>query len=65
MYPDDHAPPHFHLIFPGGSALIDLRSLKIIRGDAPSKVLAEALDVAAANLGDLRAKWEELNERDD
>ena len=63
MYPD-HAPPHFHLLGPGWSAVIQLDTLTVVRGRAPARELGEALDWARANQGYLAAKWAELNERD-
>jgi hypothetical protein len=64
MYPD-HAPPHFHLRGPGWSAVIDLDSLAVVRGQAPKKEIRRAVEWAKANGRLLRLEWERLNERDD
>jgi len=61
MYPD-HAPPHFHLLGPGWSAVIEIDSLIVTRGWAPSRELGEALEWARTNHQLLTAKWAELNE---
>lgn len=62
MYPD-HAPPHFHLLGLGWSALIRIDSLTVTRGWAPASELREALEWARTNRQFLEARWAELNER--
>jgi hypothetical protein len=62
MYPD-HAPPHFHLLGPGWSAVIEIDTLIVTRGRAPSRELGEALEWARANRQFLAETWAELNER--
>ena len=32
MYADDHAPPHFHMLGPESDALVELESLRVVRG---------------------------------
>ena len=64
MYADDHVPPHFHLLGPDFSAVLDLATLTVTRGSAPAAVLDEARAYARANTGFLRQKWSDLNERD-
>jgi hypothetical protein len=63
MYPD-HAPPHFHLRGPGWSALINLHTLEVMRGDAPTREIRRAVEWARANAAFLTQEWERLNERD-
>ena len=60
----DHAPPHFHAIGPGFHALIDIRTLQVIRGEISRSAFAEAVAWAATRTDELLAKWDELNERD-
>lgn len=64
LHADDHAPPHVHLRFPGGSALIDIRTLAVIRGDAPANVLREACEWLAGNRDAAFEEWRRLNERE-
>jgi Domain of unknown function (DUF4160) len=61
----EHPPPHFHLVGPGWEAVIDIATLRVTRGEAPSGDLAEAINWARANKQPLLDKWSELNERDD
>jgi len=66
IYPGDHNPPHFHIKGPNSNALVDLVTLKVIKG----KVLKTDLDEAIAwaskpeNLAILTAEWRRLNERE-
>jgi hypothetical protein len=58
-------PPHFHLIGKGWEAVVDIRTLRVTRGEAPGRDLREAIEWAQANVRFLLDKWRELNERDD
>ena len=64
IYADDHMPPHFHLEHPDWDALIDLKSFKLIEGDAPRREFEEAIKVVKANLAFVLGEWERLNDRD-
>lgn len=64
IYADDHVPPHFHLHGPDCNVLIEIESLRVLRGAYPRKALAMALEWAQANRPLLMAKWSEFNERD-
>jgi hypothetical protein len=61
----EHPPPHFHLVGPGWDASVDIRTLVVVKGWAPSSDLAEAKEWARKNQPYLLAKWSEYNERDD
>lgn len=39
LYPRDHNPPHFHAIYAEYEALIDIRTLEVLRGQLPGKQL--------------------------
>ena len=60
----EHPPPHFHLLGPGWSAVVYIRTLDVRRGAAPKQDLAEAIAWASANEDFLLQKWSEYNERD-
>jgi hypothetical protein len=64
MYADDHEPPHFHLLGPGWSGVIDLDTLTICRGAIPKQDFLEAVQWAKANDLFLLSEWRRLNERD-
>lgn len=40
MFWMDHAPPHFHALYGGEEALIDIRSLAVLEGALPRRALA-------------------------
>ena len=67
VYANDHAPPHFHIVAPDADALVDMRSLQIIRGRVRPKTFAAAVKWATedASRAALMAEWERLNESDD
>ena len=58
MFWADHAPPHFHAIYGASEALIDIRTLEVIRGSLPSRALALTLEWAALHREDLLEDWD-------
>lgn len=64
MFPDDHNPPHFHLLTPDYAALVDIASLEVLEESGrPDASARDALEWARANKALLAMKWIELNER--
>ena len=61
MYFKDHNPPHFHVDTPDGGALLAIRTLEVIDGEADARALREATDWATENRARLWAAWEEFN----
>jgi hypothetical protein len=57
----DHNPPHFHLLGPGCSVSVDLRTFKILEGRPLPAGTADAIDWARANSDLLWKCWNELN----
>jgi len=47
MFWSDHAPPHFHVLYGEYEAIIDIRTLEIMKGDMPRRALALVLEWAA------------------
>lgn len=43
LYPRDHNPPHFQAIYAEYEALIDIRTLEVLRGELPNKQLKRVL----------------------
>jgi Domain of unknown function (DUF4160) len=37
LFANDHNPPHFHVYYASDKAMIEISTLKIIRGDLPNK----------------------------
>jgi hypothetical protein len=46
FYPNDHAPPHFHVVFAEYRAVIDIQSCSLTRGTLPRAKIAAVLDWA-------------------
>ncbi|WP_420875814.1 DUF4160 domain-containing protein [Pseudomonas paralactis] len=42
MYPDDHAPPHFHVQTPDGESLVQIEGLAVLGTGAETKALKAA-----------------------
>ncbi|WP_409567604.1 DUF4160 domain-containing protein [Methylobacterium sp. J-030] len=58
-----HSPPHFHMIGSDFHALIDLRTLQVIRGTYTRRSLAEVVAWASGQTEALMAEWRRPNER--
>lgn len=61
IYPDDHAPPHFHVEGKGFKVVVDIRTLRVIKGDA--RKAGEAMDWARTRTALLLTEWNRLNRR--
>jgi hypothetical protein len=62
MYADDHAPPHFHVLYAGHDAAIRIADLAVIAGSLPRSQLRKARAWASDNQGLLALRWVQLNE---
>lgn len=58
MFWADHAPPHFHALYGEHEALIDIRTLEVIRGSLPRRVLGLTLEWAAIHRQELLLDWQ-------
>jgi hypothetical protein len=58
MYFGDHVPPHFHALYAGFEALIDIQTFEVIRGDLPNRAMALVLEWAQQHREELRQDWE-------
>jgi len=45
----EHGPPHFHATYGKHEAIIDIRELRVARGELPRRALVLALEWAAKN----------------
>ena len=57
MFWREHNPPHFHAIYAGEEAIIDIRTLEVMEGGLSRRALAMVLDWAEANRDDLLENW--------
>ena len=57
MFWQEHAPPHFHALYGEFEALVDIRTLEVIRGSLPRRALALVLEWAALHRNELTEDW--------
>lgn len=63
VYPNDHPPPHTHVLGPGWEIRIELSqppALMTVAGKPKTVDIASALMATAEHLADLRKIWSEL-----
>ncbi len=62
----DHMPPHFHVRSPNSNCLVDVKTLRILRGRCDRKDFAAVVAWASdpANMARIESEWRRLNERD-
>lgn len=57
MFWREHAPPHFHALYAEHEALIDIRTLAVIRGSLPSRALTLVQEWATVHQNELMEDW--------
>ena len=57
MYWDDHNPPHFHALYAGEEALIDIRSLSIFAGGLSPRAFGLVVEWASLHQHALQENW--------
>ena len=65
VYPNDHPPPHTHVLGPGWEIRIELSmppALMTIMGKPKVNEITAALMVVDAHLGQLRTDWSNLHD---
>lgn len=60
MYFLDHAPPHFHAVYPGAEAQIRIHPAGLIGGSLPPRALALVMEWAKIHRGELLENWRRL-----
>ena len=63
MFWREHAPPHFHALYGEFEALIDIRTLEILRGSLPRRALALVLEWPALNRDALVEDWDPCQQK--
>ena len=54
----DHEPPHFHALYAEHEAVIDIRTLTVLRGGLPKRALALVREWAKQHRDELMENWE-------
>lgn len=57
MFWNDHAPPHFHALYSEFEVIINIRTLEIISGSVPRRVLSLVLEWASLHRDELMEDW--------
>ena len=57
MFWREHAPPHFHALYAEHEALIDIRTLTVIRGSLPRRALTLVREWTTLHHDDLTEDW--------
>lgn len=57
MYWDDHAPPHFHVLYADSDAAINIRTLEVLSGKLPRKAMSLVLEWAEQHKDELMEDW--------
>ena len=57
MYFKDHNPPHFHVLYNEYDAEIEIKTLAILDGELPPRVLGLALEWAGLHKDELLDDW--------
>ena len=57
FYPSEHPPPHFHAVFAEHRAQIDIRALRVLRGNLPPAKLRSVIEWAKRHQDELFAAW--------
>lgn len=54
IYYGDHAPPHFHALYAGHMAKVDINALMVIDGHLPGRALGLVIEWASLHQEELR-----------
>lgn len=57
MFWADHAPTHFHALYGEYEALINVKTLEVMRGSLPRRALVLVLEWANQHRGELLENW--------
>lgn len=63
IYPNDHNPPHFHILTPDHAAVVSIATLEVLAGHMPESDLRTALRWARQNRKRLENEWARLSDR--
>ena len=57
MFFDEHNPPHFHAIYGGDEALIEIHTLTVFAGHLPPRALGLVIEWATLHRNELLDDW--------
>ena len=62
LYFDDHSPPHFHAIYGGDEAVVEINTLTVIHGNLPSRAQSLVREWALLHQGELQEAWKKAKQ---
>ena len=60
MHMPDHEPPHFHALYSGQEALVEIDRLSIMRGRLPPRAFRLVTEWASLHRDELMANWDRV-----
>ena len=63
MFYDEHNPPHFHAQYGEHKCCIDIRTLSVIEGDLPARVLGLVVEWAILHKEELLDNWHNIEQK--
>ena len=64
MYYDDHGPPHFHAVYQGAWAQVEIGNLAVMQGRLPPRARRLVIGWAMLHQQELREAWERRTRRE-
>ena len=58
MFWGEHPPPHFHVLYAEYEAIIEIKTLEVIKGKLPKRALTLVLEWASEHRTELLEDWE-------
>ena len=58
MFYRDHEPPHFHAVYGGDSAVVEISSLAILEGRLPARAIGLVIEWATLHQDELQDRWQ-------
>ena len=58
MYFNDHNPPHFHAVYGGSEAVVDINTLAVLAGRLPPRAMGLVVEWASLHRDELLADWQ-------
>ena len=62
MYFGDHEPPHFHALYAGQEARIEIRTLAVVAGQLPGRALGLVAEWASLHQTELLELWQKAKD---
>ena len=63
FYWQDHLPPHFHAMYSGDEATINIRTGEVLRGSLPRRAVSLVNEWREQHIGELIDNWERARQR--